>query len=163
MDFRLIKSEYVPSFGNRFEERLTPEYHKMLRELFSSPNEYQGSAIRGFHFSLAAVDSINPKDGKLWLFPNRPTISDLKEIALLPARDSWRSKKMAYTSEPARFVFCYEIHPSDRTSSERLRVKANVNYGSSGLQGIEVSANDSLDWLVTDYKVIEISEGHAIL
>ena len=157
------QGKYDPIFGIGFRDRFTPEYIKMLRQIGPSLIKVKGSAVIGFHFSPAAIDKVNPKEGKLWMFLNRPSLICLNEIAVLPiTKKGWAgNNKNVYSNNP-KFVFCYEIYPSEKTSEAIIKVKQNGLYGSNHLLGLEVRADDSCDWNVVDKKVMVVENGRVV-
>ena len=160
-------STYDESFGSGFLSRCTVDYHKLilaLPHLTLSSVQYPGSSIRGFHFTPIEIDTIHPYEGKLYLFPERPTRRDLQEIAVPIATSSGFAKR-TQTIQPTHpvVIFCYEIHPGTEAEKTQVGVSMNANSGSSGLKGIEVSALDDLEWRIMDRKRIIVDKGIATL
>ncbi len=163
-----LHPQYDPVFGNRFKERLTPEYHQMQRELGHPlwQVKCKGSAVRGFHFSERDTDTVNPVRGQLYLFPTRPTLSQEKEIArLVVFAPGWSGRPFTDNSLPGEFgrdhpqqVYCYEIYPTPETANVDLMVVKNFEYGLSRYEGIGVYAPSNLEWKVMDRKRIEMRD-----
>jgi len=161
---KMWQDRYDPSFGSQFHKRITPGYQTLLNKMGLSPFQIEASAIHGFHFSLVETEVLNPRNDKLYLFPNRPTKYDLEEIAVLTATESgWANRKITITPQYPIRVFCYEIHPSEVTAETRVEVYPNSKYGTSGLEGIEVRADTSLIWNVKDRKLIIVENDKATL
>ncbi len=163
---RDLQPQYDPIFGARFEERLTPEYHQMRRELGHPlwQLKCKGSAIRGFHFSERETNTINPVNGQLYLFPTRPSLFQEKEIARLVAyAPGWSKRSFVNNSrsgefgrDPPRYVYCYEINPTPEIADTDLTVVRNLEYGLTRYEGIGVYAPSHLEWKVMDRKVIDL-------
>ncbi len=161
-----LQPRYDPAFGSQFQERLTPEYHQIRRELGHPlwQIKCRGSAVRGFHFSDKFTDTINPVRGQLYLFPTRPTLFQEREIAQLVAHaPGWGGRPFSNDSRPGEFgrdlprhVYCYEIHPGQETADADITVVRNLEYGLTRYEGIGVYASSDLEWKVIDRKVIKL-------
>ncbi len=120
------------------------------------------TAIRGFHFSLAAVDTIHPVDGQLYYFPCPPTLTQLEQIAVSAASAAgWGQRTTNSTIRDEQCVFCYEIHPDESILHSPVTVKPNATYGSPPLKGLEIVASDNLIWNVIDKRLIIIDRTSA--
>lgn len=147
------------SFLPDFEKEFPPEYFEMLNSL-RQDKVWNGSAraVWGFHFSTKPLDVITSQKGKLYFFPQRPTPFQMNEIAELSLKASgWNNRRQSVLQhhEPM-IVKCYGISPTPETENQMVVVKPNTHY--SKLMGVEIVADNSLQWLVRGSKSIVIGD-----
>lgn len=147
------------SFLSEFEKEFPPEYFEMLDSLQQNIIwEGLARAVWGFHFSPKPLEVITPQKGRLYFFPQRPTSSQMNEIAELSLKASgWnnRTKTVLRLHQPT-IVKCYGISPAPETENQIVVVKPNANY--SNLLGVEIVADNSTQWLARGSKSIVLGD-----
>ena len=158
LDFdKFCQERYDESFGAYFNKRCSPVYHDLFNRLQEDwlSLEFKANAIHGFHFSPKNINAVNPRSGEMYLFLQRPTKTELQEIARSTAEASgWAGRSHQTTRNQPVIIYCYEIHPSDEIINKQVMISRNAKYTASQIEGFKVSAPDSFSWNITDSKKI---------
>ncbi len=147
------------SFLSDFEKEFPSEYYEMLQTL-QRGNVWEGLArgVWGFHFSPKLLEVVSPQKGKFYFFPQRPTPSQMNGIAELSLKASgWNNRSESVLRlHQSMIVKCYGISPTPETEDQTVVVKPNVVY--RNLMGVEIVADNSLQWSVRGTKSIVIED-----